>query len=184
MQDPPDAVRADQRHPGVHLGHFVGQTSLAPIRMGTVQLRHLGLDLGRDPPCSWRNAKLLVGLQTCIPVLDETRLPVVKSAPPNMRFSASRSNIAGLLPVFKEQFPLLRCRRCIVDTFCFHTLYNTLLFKLSMTNTIVDTLGLLLMVLVHSASIQDGSGGYQTLQKLFDKIKRSKRYHTLTESVL
>ena len=36
---------------------------------------------------------------------------------------------------------------------------------------IVDTLGLLLMVLVHSASIQDGRGGYQTLQKLFDKIK-------------
>ncbi len=27
------------------------------------------------------------------------------------------------------------------------------------------------MVLVHSASIQDGRGGYQTLQKLFDKIK-------------
>jgi len=38
---------------------------------------------------------------------------------------------------------------------------------------IVDTLGLLLMVLVHSASIQDGVGGYQTLQKLFDKIKHS-----------
>ena len=38
---------------------------------------------------------------------------------------------------------------------------------------IVDTLGLLLMVLVHSASIQDGRGGYQTLQKLFDKIKLS-----------
>jgi putative transposase len=36
---------------------------------------------------------------------------------------------------------------------------------------IVDTLGLLLLVLVHSASIQDGRGGYQTLQKLFDKIK-------------
>jgi putative transposase len=36
---------------------------------------------------------------------------------------------------------------------------------------IVDTLGLLLIVLVHSASIQDGRGGYQTLQKLFDKIK-------------
>ena len=38
---------------------------------------------------------------------------------------------------------------------------------------IVDTLGLLLMVLVHSASIQDGTGGYQTLQKLFDKIKHN-----------
>jgi putative transposase len=38
---------------------------------------------------------------------------------------------------------------------------------------IVDTLGLLLMVLVHSASIQDGNGGYQTLQKLFEKIKHS-----------
>ena len=37
----------------------------------------------------------------------------------------------------------------------------------------VDTLGLLLMVLVHSASIQDGRGGHQILQKLFDKIKRS-----------
>lgn len=38
---------------------------------------------------------------------------------------------------------------------------------------IVDTLGLLLMVLVHSASIQDGTGGHQTLQKLFNKIKGS-----------
>jgi len=38
---------------------------------------------------------------------------------------------------------------------------------------IVDVLGLLLMVVVHSASIQDGPGGYQTLQKLFAKIKGS-----------
>ena len=38
---------------------------------------------------------------------------------------------------------------------------------------IVDTLGLLLMVLVHSASVQDGRGGHLTLQKLFDKIKHS-----------
>ena len=38
---------------------------------------------------------------------------------------------------------------------------------------IVDTLGLLLLVVVHSASIQDASGGYKTLQKLFDTIKRS-----------
>ena len=38
---------------------------------------------------------------------------------------------------------------------------------------IVDTLGLLLMVLVHSASIQDGKGGGLTMQKLFAKIKRS-----------
>ena len=36
---------------------------------------------------------------------------------------------------------------------------------------IVDTLGLLLMVLVHSASVQDGRGGHLTLQKLFDTIK-------------
>jgi len=42
---------------------------------------------------------------------------------------------------------------------------------------IVDTLGLLLMVLVHSASIQDGRGGFQTLQKLFDKIKHSLHNH-------
>ena len=38
---------------------------------------------------------------------------------------------------------------------------------------IVDTLGLLLMVLVHSASLQDANGGYQLLQKFFDKIKHS-----------
>ena len=38
---------------------------------------------------------------------------------------------------------------------------------------IVDTLGLLLMVMVHSASIQDGNGGFSTLQKLFGKIKHS-----------
>ena len=38
---------------------------------------------------------------------------------------------------------------------------------------LVDTLGLLLIVLVHSASIQDGNGGFSTLQKLFDKVKHS-----------
>jgi len=38
---------------------------------------------------------------------------------------------------------------------------------------IVDTLGLLLIVFVHSASLQDGPGGQQTLQRLFDRIKRN-----------
>ena len=38
---------------------------------------------------------------------------------------------------------------------------------------IVDTLGLLLLVIVHSASIPDGNGGKQTLQALFEQIKRS-----------
>ena len=38
---------------------------------------------------------------------------------------------------------------------------------------VVDTLGLLLIVLVHSASLQDGAGGQLTLQQLFDRIKRN-----------
>lgn len=38
---------------------------------------------------------------------------------------------------------------------------------------IVDVLGLLLIVVVHSASIQDGTGGLQTLQALFERIKRN-----------
>ena len=38
---------------------------------------------------------------------------------------------------------------------------------------VVETLGLLLLVVVHSASIQDGTGGYETLQKLFAQIKHS-----------
>ena len=38
---------------------------------------------------------------------------------------------------------------------------------------VTDTLGLLLMVLVHSASLQDGAGGLQLLQKLFETIKHS-----------
>lgn len=38
---------------------------------------------------------------------------------------------------------------------------------------VVDTLGLLLLVVVHSASIPDGTGGQQTLQILFARIKRS-----------
>jgi len=38
---------------------------------------------------------------------------------------------------------------------------------------VVDTLGLLLIVLVHSASLQDGAGGQLTLQRLFDRIKRN-----------
>jgi putative transposase len=38
---------------------------------------------------------------------------------------------------------------------------------------VTDTLGLLLMVLVHSASLQDGAGGYQVLRKLFETIKHS-----------
>jgi hypothetical protein len=37
----------------------------------------------------------------------------------------------------------------------------------------MDILGLVLLVVVHSASIQDGVGGLLTLQKLFDQIKRS-----------
>jgi putative transposase len=36
---------------------------------------------------------------------------------------------------------------------------------------IVDVLGLVLLVVVHSASIQDGAGGLLTLQKLFECIK-------------
>ena len=38
---------------------------------------------------------------------------------------------------------------------------------------VVDTLGLLLMVVVHSASLQDSAGALLTLQRLFDRIKRS-----------
>jgi len=38
---------------------------------------------------------------------------------------------------------------------------------------VVDTLGLVLLVWVHSASVQDAAGGYQTLQRLFESIKRS-----------
>jgi len=40
-------------------------------------------------------------------------------------------------------------------------------------HVIVDTLGLLLLVVVHSAGLQDGTGGYQVLQKLFEHIKQS-----------
>ena len=38
---------------------------------------------------------------------------------------------------------------------------------------VVDVLGLVVLVVVHSASIQDGAGGILTLQKLFDRIKHS-----------
>lgn len=38
---------------------------------------------------------------------------------------------------------------------------------------VVDVLGLLLTVVVHSASLPDGSGGKLTLQRLFDQIKGS-----------
>jgi hypothetical protein len=37
----------------------------------------------------------------------------------------------------------------------------------------VDVLGLVLMVVVHSASIQDGAEGLLTLQKLLDHIKHN-----------
>jgi len=36
---------------------------------------------------------------------------------------------------------------------------------------VVDVLGILLVVVVHSAGVQDGSGGFQTLQVLFARIK-------------
>ena len=36
---------------------------------------------------------------------------------------------------------------------------------------VVDVLGLVLLVVVHSASLQDGAGGFLTLKKLFDQIK-------------
>jgi putative transposase len=38
----------------------------------------------------------------------------------------------------------------------------------------VDVLDLLLMVVVHSASLQDAAGGHLVLQRLFERIKRSK----------
>ena len=38
---------------------------------------------------------------------------------------------------------------------------------------VVDVLGLLQLVVVHSAGVQDGAGGYQTLQELFARIKRN-----------
>jgi putative transposase len=38
---------------------------------------------------------------------------------------------------------------------------------------VVDTLGVVLLVVVHSASLQDGAGGQVTLQRLFDRIKRN-----------
>ena len=38
---------------------------------------------------------------------------------------------------------------------------------------VVDTLGLLLMVVVHSASVQDPAGGVLVLHRLFDQIKHS-----------
>src|SRR6266849_6713346 len=38
---------------------------------------------------------------------------------------------------------------------------------------VVDVLGLLLVVVVHSAGIPDGTGGKLTLQRLFDRSKRS-----------
>ena len=38
---------------------------------------------------------------------------------------------------------------------------------------VVDTLGLLLIVVVHSASVQDGAGGLLVLQRLFDQIKQN-----------
>ena len=42
---------------------------------------------------------------------------------------------------------------------------------------VVDTLGLLLMVVVHSASIQDAAGGKLVLQRLFVRIKRNLHNH-------
>ena len=38
---------------------------------------------------------------------------------------------------------------------------------------VVDALGLLLLVVVHSASVQDAAGGHVVLQTLFDRIKHS-----------
>ena len=38
---------------------------------------------------------------------------------------------------------------------------------------VVDTLGLLLIVVVHSAGIPDGTGGKLTLQRLFERLKHS-----------
>ena len=38
---------------------------------------------------------------------------------------------------------------------------------------VVDTLGLILLVVVHSAAVQDRDGGMQTLRRLFDQIKHS-----------
>lgn len=39
-------------------------------------------------------------------------------------------------------------------------------------HSVVNTLGLLLLVVVHSASVQDPAGGQLVLQRLFDPIKQ------------
>jgi hypothetical protein len=38
-------------------------------------------------------------------------------------------------------------------------------------HVVVDTLGLVLIVVVHCASIPDGNGGKDTLRRLFDRMK-------------
>jgi putative transposase len=38
---------------------------------------------------------------------------------------------------------------------------------------VVDTVGLVLLVVVHSAAVQDGAGGMNTLQRLFERIKHN-----------
>ncbi len=47
---------------------------------------------------------------------------------------------------------------------------------------VVDVLGLVLLVVVHSASIQDGAGGLLTLQKLFDHRTNFRMVRSLSPS--
>lgn len=87
---------------------------LAPINVLIMEFQYYRFDLSGYPARAFRDPILFTGFQTNISIFFETGLPEVKSRPPYMRLLASCCDIAALLPGFKEQFPLLRCRRWIV----------------------------------------------------------------------
>src|SRR5664279_3770247 len=92
-----------------------------PIIVLSMQFQYFTLYLCRHSPASFGCPQRLVTFKSRIPFFLEARFPVVKGRPPYMGFLACRCHVMALLPEFKEQFPLLRCRWWKVDPFCFHS---------------------------------------------------------------
>ena len=92
----------------------MGHAMLAPFSVLIMEFQYFRFDLRGYPSRAFWYPILFTGFQTDIPIFFETGLPELKSRPPYMRLLASGCDIAGLLPGFKEHFPLLRCRRWII----------------------------------------------------------------------
>ncbi len=104
-----DRVRADQGHPALRFGQFVGETPFAPLWVGGPRGDDLPLHRRGGPGGMVRRAAGIL-LQGRIALRLKAALPIVEGAAPHMGARARRLHIARCLPRFKQQ-AALRGRR-------------------------------------------------------------------------